>query len=126
MQSPPDYKFSESHEWHKLDGDVVTLGLSKHAVDELTDVTYVEMKPVGTSIEPGDVVGEVESVKATSEIYSSVGGEIVEVNDGVVDDPSVVNNDPYGDGWLIRIKVGDTSPLEKLTDARAYDEQNSA
>lgn len=125
MQSPSDYKFSESHEWHKLDGDVVTLGLSKHAVDELTDVTYVEMKPVGTTLEPGDVVGEVESVKATSEIYSSVGGEIVEVNEAVADDPSVVNNDPYGDGWLIRIKASDTAPLEKLTDAKAYDEQHA-
>lgn len=124
MQTPSDYKFSESHEWHKVDGDVITLGLSEHAVSELTDVTYVEMKPVGTSFEPGEVVGEVESVKATSEIYSAVGGEIIEVNEAVASDPSILNSDPYEKGWLVRIKASDTAPLDDLMDAATYDEKH--
>ncbi|MEC9372599.1 MAG: glycine cleavage system protein GcvH [Planctomycetota bacterium] len=124
MPSPAGYRFSESHEWHNLEGDTVTLGLSKHAVNELTDVTYVEMKPVGFSFEPGDVIGEVESVKATSEIYSSVGGEIIEVNEKAHSDPSVINSDPHGDGWLVKIKVADPAPLESLMDAKTYDSKH--
>lgn len=126
MPSPSDRRYSESHEWHKLEGDTLTLGLTKFAVDELTDVTYVEMKPVGTSVSAGDGVGEVESVKATSDVYTGVGGEIVEVNESLGDDPSAVNSDPYGAGWLVKIKVSDPSAFESLMDSGEYDKKHSA
>ncbi len=124
MPSPADRRYSESHEWHKVEGDIVTLGISKFAVDELTDVTYVEVKPVGTKLQPGDTIGEIESVKATSEIYSAVGGEIVETNAALSDDPAILNRDPYAAGWLCKIKVTDPSPLDGLLSQSDYDEKN--
>ncbi len=125
MSSPSDCRFSESHEWFRVDGDVVTIGLSKFAADELTDITYVEVQPVGTVIEPGGSVGEVESVKTTSDIYSVVGGEITAINDKVVDDPSLVNNDSFGEGWLVRLKTSDPSPLEGLMNQATYVEKHA-
>jgi len=124
MTPPDDRRYSETHEWHKLEGDTLTLGLTKFAVDELTDITYVEMKPVGTTFEPGAVVGEVESVKTTSDVYCAVGGEIVEVNAKLEEDPSLLNSDPYGQGWLIRVKVADAAPYESLMTAAEYAERH--
>jgi len=121
MASPADCRFSDSHEWFRLDGDVVTMGITQYAADELTDVTYVEMQPAGSTIDPGGSVGEVESVKTTSDVYSAVGGEIVEVNGASSDDPSLLNRDPFGDGWLVRIRTGDASPLDGLLSAADYD-----
>lgn len=126
MSLPTDRRYAESHEWHKLEGDTLTLGITRFAVDQLTDVTYVQMKPVGTKFNAGDVIGEVESVKTTSDIYSSVPGEIVEVNTALSDDPSLVNSDPYGEGWLVKIKVADASGYEKLMDAKAYEAAHPA
>jgi glycine cleavage system H protein len=123
--APADRVYSESHEWHKLEGDTLTLGLTQFAVDQLTDVTYAELKPVGTKVAPGGSVGEVESVKTTSDVYSAAGGEIVEVNKAVVDDPSILNSDPYGRGWLVKIRVSDKSGLSKCIDAAAYSKQYS-
>lgn len=120
---PHDRKFAESHEWHLLADDVVTIGITQFAVNELTDVTFVEMQEVGTTIEAGGAVGEVESVKATSEIFSVVGGEIIEVNTALEDDPALVNNDPFGAGWLCKIKVSDAAPLDDLLDAPTYEEK---
>lgn len=125
MTPPSDRRYSESHEWHKLDGDTLTLGVTKFAVDELTDITYVEMKPAGTKIEPGGSVGEIESVKATADVYSALGGEITEVNPRLADDPSVLNTDPFEAGWLVKIKASDTAPLEKLMDAETYTSKHS-
>lgn len=125
MASPTDRRYAESHEWHLVDGDTVTLGITKFAVDELTDITYVEMQGPGTVVEAGGTVGEIESVKATSEVYSAVGGEIIEVNSALEDDPGLVNRDPFGEGWLIRLKVADTAPLDSLVDAAAYDQAHS-
>jgi glycine cleavage system H protein len=122
--TPEGLKCTESHEWHKLEGDVVTVGVTQFAVNELTDVTYAEMKDVGDEVEPGGAIGEIESVKATSDVYSAVGGEIVEVNDKVADDASILNSDPYGEGWLVKIKAADTAPLDDLMDAEEYDEKN--
>lgn len=121
MSSPSDRKYTDSHEWAKAEGSIVTLGVTQHAVDALTDVTYVEMKPAGTKVQAGGVIGEIESVKATSDIYSPVAGEIVEVNKALSDDPSTVNSDPYGKGWLVKIKATDTAPLNALKDGAAYD-----
>ena len=120
MSNPAAYRFSESHEWAHAEGDVVTIGLTQHAVDELTDVTFVEMNRVGAKATQGGSVGEVESVKATSDVYSPVDGEIIEVNQSLADDPSVLNSDPYGAGWLLRIRTSDTSPLNSLMDAETY------
>jgi glycine cleavage system H protein len=123
MSTPTDRRFSETHEWFKLEGDTLTIGLSQFAVNELTDITYVEMKPVGTELEAGDAVGEVESVKTTSDVYSVCAGEIIALNDALEDDPSVMNSDPYGEGWLVKIKTTDASPLDGLLATAAYDEQ---
>lgn len=122
MANPTDRKYAESHEWHLVEGDTVTIGITEHAVDQLTDITFVEMKPAGTTIGAGDAVGEVESVKTTSDIYSGVAGEIVEVNGALNDSPELINSDPYGKGWLVKIKVSDDSGLDKLMDASAYDQ----
>lgn len=121
MSTPTNRVYSESHEWLLVDGDVLTIGLTSFAVDQLTDVTFVEMQPEGTVIDPGDSVGEVESVKTTSDIYSPVGGEIIEVNDALTENPEMVNNDPYGDGWLVKIKIEDQGTLGNAMDAAAYD-----
>ena len=122
MANPTDRKYAESHEWHLVEGDTVTIGITEHAVDQLTDITFVEMKPAGTTIGAGDAVGEVESVKTTSDIYSGVAGEIVEVNGALNDSPELINSDPYGKGWLVKVKVSDASGLDKLMDASAYDQ----
>lgn len=124
MASPADCRFSESHEWFRVAGDTVTIGISKYAADELTDITYVGMKSPGTSIAPGGTVGEVESVKTTSDIYSVVGGEVIEVNDAVTSDPSLVNSDPFGKGWLVKLRCSDTSPIDSLMDATTYDQKH--
>ncbi len=121
MSTPTDRVYSESHEWYMVDGDTMTIGLTTYAVDQLTDVTFVEMQGVGTEIGAGDSVGEVESVKTTSDIYSAAAGEIIEVNDALSDNPEMVNNDPYGDGWLVKIKISDRGTLDDCMDAAAYD-----
>jgi glycine cleavage system H protein len=99
------------------------VGLTQYAVNELTDVTFVEVRPVGTSLAAGDSVGEVESVKTTSDVYSAVSGEIVEINQVAIDDPAVLNRDASGDGWLVKIKSSDTAPLSQLLEATAYNER---
>lgn len=123
MTSPSDRLYSDSHEWHKVEGDTVTLGLTTFAVNQLTDVTFVEMKPAGTAIEPGDSLGEVESVKATSDVYCACPGEIIEVNAAVAEDPSLLNTDPFGEGWLVKIRISDKGPLEALMPSTSYDEK---
>ncbi|MHC4833717.1 MAG: glycine cleavage system protein GcvH [Planctomycetota bacterium] len=125
MSSPADLRYSESHEWFRLDGDLVTMGITQFAADQLTDVTYAEMRPVGTAVEAGGGIGEVESVKTTSDIYSAVAGEIVEVNEAISGDPSLINSDPYGAGWMVRIRASDLSPIDALMDAAAYDQSLS-
>lgn len=124
MASPSDRVYSESHEWHKLDGDVLTLGLTQFAVNQLTDVTYVEIKKPGFSFKPGDIIGEVESVKTTSDVYCAAGGQIVEVNAALSDDPGLLNNDPYGKGWLAKIKVTDKGGLSRCVNAAEYDQKH--
>src|SRR5690606_26089944 len=115
--------YSDSHEWYKVEGDVVTLGLTTFAVNQLTDVTYAEMKPEGTTVGAGDSVGEVESVKATSDVYSACPGEIIEVNAAVSQDPSVLNTDAFDKGWLVKIRVSDKGPLDSLMPSTEYDQK---
>jgi len=123
IPTPNDRVYSDSHEWHKVEGDTLTLGLTSFAVDQLTDVTYVEMKPKGTKLKSGDSVGEVESVKTTSDVYCAAGGQIIEVNSLAIEDPSLLNSDPYGKGWLVKVKVTDKSGLSKCMDKAKYDAQ---
>ena len=122
MDVPTDRKYSETHEWFLVDGDVVTVGITKYAADELTDITYVELPEVGTVVKAGAAFGEVESVKATSELLSAVSGTIIEINAELADHPERVNDDPFGAGWMARIKVDSLAPLESLMDAAAYEQ----
>ncbi|MBL9002455.1 MAG: glycine cleavage system protein GcvH [Phycisphaerae bacterium] len=124
MPAPADRVYSESHEWHKVEGDTLTLGLTQFAVDQLTDVTYVEMKKPGHVFKAGDIVGEVESVKTTSDIYCAAAGEVIETNPALADDPGLLNRDPYGKGWLIRVRIGDKTGLSSCMDATAYNAQH--
>ena len=120
MNVPNDRRYSETHEWHMIDGDIVTVGITQHAADELTDITYVELAQPGTEIRAGDSFGEMESVKATSELFSAVSGVITEVNTGLSDRPELVNDDPFGEAWLVRIKVAETAPVQSLMNADEY------
>ncbi|MEM9066651.1 MAG: glycine cleavage system protein GcvH [Planctomycetota bacterium] len=126
MPYPDDRQYADTHEWHKRDGDTLTLGLTQHAVDSLTDITYVEMKGIGESLDPGDSVGEVESVKTTSDVYCACAGEIVEVNERLADDPGLLNSDPHGEGWLIKVKITDDSGLSGLVDAGTYESEHAS
>jgi len=121
MSSPTECRFSDSHEWFRINGDVVTIGISQFAANELTDITYVELQPVGTTINSGDSTGEVESVKTTSDVVSAYTGEIIEVNGTVFDDPSLLNSDPFGSGWLVKMRVEDPPDSSALMDQATYD-----
>ena len=121
MTNPSELRFSDSHEWFKIDGDTITVGITQFAANELTDITYVEMQPVGTTIAKNESAGEVESVKTTSDVMSSFDGEIVEINESVVDNPSLLNSDPFGNGWLTKIRVEDSSDCGCLMDQSTYD-----
>jgi len=120
---PSKARFLDSHEWHLLENDTVTLGISQFAVDELTDVTFVELPEVGEEVSAGESIGEVESVKATSDLYTGVSGTVKEINNKVVDDPSILNEDPYGEGWLVKIEVANPDELDELMDAETYAEK---
>ncbi len=125
MSTPADLRYAASHEWVRLDGDIATVGISDHAQEELTDVVFVELPAVGRAVDAGDPTAVVESVKAASDIYAPIGGEVVEVNPEVENDPSLVNTDPYGKGWIFKLKVKDVEHVSKLMDAAAYEAQIS-
>jgi glycine cleavage system H protein len=120
MNIPENLRYNPSHEWVRLDGDIATVGITDHAQDELTDVVFVELPAMGRAVDAGDPTAVVESVKAASDIYAPVGGEVVEVNPAVEKDPSLVNTDPYGDGWIFKIRVKDVAAVESMMDAAAY------
>lgn len=126
MNIPDDLKYATSHEWARVEGDdVVTVGITDHAQEELTDLVYVELPEIGREVSAGEDTAVVESVKSANDIYSPVSGEIVEVNEAVSEDPALVNNDPYDKGWLFRVKLKDTSELDALLTPEAYGEQIS-
>ena len=120
-KTPAELKYAESDEWFAVDGDVVTIGITDFAQDQLNDIVYVEFKDAGDKLDAGDSFGEVESVKAASEMYSAVAGEIVDVNSALEDSPETVNADPFGAGWMVKVKVADLAALDGLMDAVAYD-----
>jgi len=118
---PETVKFAETHEWAKADKGVVTVGISEFAVHELRDITYVELPQVGESVTMGDPFGEVESVKTVAELVAPCDGEVVGVNEAVVDNPAILGKDPYGDGWLIKIKAADLDQLDELMTHDEYE-----
>ena len=118
---PKDLKYDREHEWVRAEGDVAVIGISDFAQDQLGEVVYVDLPTAGDTIAAGDSFGEVESVKSVSELFTPVSGEIVEVNDALDDAPETVNEDPYGDGWLIKVKLSDPSEVDGLMDADGYE-----
>ena len=123
MNNPTDLRYAASHEWVRLDGDIATVGISDHAQEELTDVVFVELPALGRTVDAADPTAVVESVKAASDIYAPIGGEVVEVNSDVEADPSLVNTDPYGKGWIFKLKVKNAADVATLMDAAAYSAQ---
>src|SRR6478609_7322129 len=111
---PTTLKYTPTHEWVHLDGDVATLGISKFAVDQLTDLIMIDLPKLGATLTKGKPFGEVESVKAVSDLYAPIGGEVIEVNDAVAKDVQILAEDPYTKGWLVKIKVADASPVAAL------------
>jgi glycine cleavage system H protein len=120
MNIPADLRYCASHEWIRLEGDIATVGISNHAQAELTDVVFVELPTIGRKVDAGDPTAVVESVKAASDIYAPIGGEVIEANDAVEADPSLVNTDPYGKGWIFKLRVKDPADAARLMDASAY------
>lgn len=118
--TPNDRKYLVSHEWHKLDGDVVTIGITQIAADELTDITYVALPKVGDTLTANGRFGEIESVKATSDLYSGVSGTVTAINDDLVKDPGLVNRDPFAGGWMIKVKAANPADLNALLPVDEY------
>lgn len=117
---PAELKYSKSHEWIKIDGDIATVGITDHAQEELGDVVYVELPSVGRVLGEDDIFGTVESVKAVSELYSPVAGEVVEVNDDLTGNEATINTSPYENGWMIKVRLKDTGTVESLLTADDY------
>ena len=117
---PEEYGYTEEHEWVLVDGDEATIGITHHAQDQLGDVVFVELPKAGATLQATASFGTVESVKAVSDIYAPVGGEVIEVNESLIDAPEKLNDDPHGDGWLVKIKLIDKNELKSLMTADAY------
>jgi glycine cleavage system H protein len=120
MPVPKDRKYLETHEWHQLAGEVVTIGITQIAADELTDITYVKLPAIGTKVAANAAWGEIESVKATSDLYSGVSGTVTAINSELNANPGLVNSDPFGKGWMIKVKVADAGQFAKLLSADDY------
>ena len=125
MASPSDRRYSREHEWVLVEGDIGTIGITDFAQSELGDVVYVDLPAVGTAVRQFDKFGEIESVKAVSELYSPVSGEVTETNQAVIDSPEIVNQAPYEEGWLIRVRLSDPAELDNLMTAEQYDEMTA-
>ena len=121
VETPKELKYLDSHEWTRNEGDgTVTIGITDHAQESLGDVVYVELPEVGSTINAGEETGVVESVKAASDIFASVSGEVIAINEVLEDEPETINDSPYGDGWFFKVKMSDPSELEQLLDAEGY------
>ena len=122
MPQPDGLWYSKEHEWVKLDGEVATIGITEYAQHSLGDIVYVELPRIGSEIKQFDTAGVVESVKAVSDLFAPIGGEIVETNAALEDDPALVNRDPFGAGWLFKLRVGDMTERDNLLSPAKYDE----
>jgi glycine cleavage system H protein len=119
---PSEYLYSEEHEWVKVEDDLCTVGVTEFAQSELGEVVFVDLREAGESFEAGDEIGTIESVKAVAEVYTPVSGEITEVNGELEDSPELINDGPHGEGWLVKIRMSDSSQLESLMSAEKYEE----
>jgi len=122
MSNPEDNRYAKSHEYVHVEGNTGTIGITDYAQKELGDVVFVELPQIGTELEAGDELGSIESVKAVSELFVPVSGEVIEVNEALADNPALVNTDPWGDGWMVRIKLADVTEVDELMTAEEYDE----
>jgi glycine cleavage system H protein len=120
MPAPTDRRYLETHEWHKPEGNSVIIGITQFAADELTDITFVQLPKVGTKLTANKAFGEVESVKATSDLYSGISGEVIAVNDQLNTKPGLINEDPYEKGWMIKVKPSDAGDMGKLLSTEDY------
>ena len=126
MNVPENLKYSKDHEWLKIEGDTAYVGITDFAQSELGDIVFVEIDTEGETVEAGEVFGTIEAVKTVSDLFMPVSGEILELNSKIDDDPELVNTDPYGDGWLIKIKMSNPSEVDELMDAAAYSDMTNA
>ncbi|MBK6756236.1 MAG: glycine cleavage system protein GcvH [Moraxellaceae bacterium] len=124
--TPIELKYATSHEWVRLEGDIAIVGITDHAQEALGDLVFVELPDLGDTVNAGDEAGVVESVKAASDIYAPVSGEVIEINPALEDTPELINTDPYGEGWMYKIRVSDMAELDDLLSADEYDEQVAA
>jgi len=122
MSTPSELKYTKDHEWIKIEGDIVTVGITEFAQGELGDIVYVEVETVDETLEREEVFGTVEAVKTVSDLFLPVSGEIIEFNESLEDEPEKVNTDPYGDGWMVKIKMTEPDQIKDLLDAEAYKE----
>ena len=118
---PGDLRYTKDHEWVRVDGDEAVVGITQFAADQLGDIVFVELPAAGTTLEAHGTFGVVESVKAVSDLFAPVGGEVTGANDALAGSPELVNTDPYGDGWMIRVKLADPTEIDGLLDSSAYD-----
>jgi len=120
MNFPENLKYTSEHEWVRLDGEFAYIGITDYAQDQLGDIVFVDIPSVGETLVSGDVFGTIEVVKTISDLFLPVSGEILEINDALEDNPELVNSDPYGEGWIVKVKPSDLSELDTLLDATAY------
>ena len=122
MNIPGNLKYTDNDEWVRVDGDTATIGITDYAQDQLSDVVYVEiLVDTGDEVDKGDTIVSVESVKAAADVYLPVGGEVIEINEDLADNPQLINEDPFGEAWMIKVKISSVSEVEELLDAEAYE-----
>ncbi len=126
MNIPENLKYTKNHEWLKLDGDIAIVGITSYAQGELGDIVYVEIETQGETVDKGETFGTIEAVKTVSDLYMPVSGEILEVNPTIEDKPETINSDPFGEGWMIKIKISDKSEVDELMDSSAYEKMINA
>ncbi|MEO7296684.1 MAG: glycine cleavage system protein GcvH [Candidatus Limnocylindria bacterium] len=125
MSNPDDLRYSKEHEWVRVDGSRATIGITSYAADELGDVVFVELPEVGAALRQFGTFGVVESVKAVSDLYAPISGQVVEVNEALRDSPELLNADAFGEGWIARVELSDTTELDGLMDAAAYTDETA-
>ncbi len=121
MTFPSELKYTKEHEWVRVEGDTATVGITDHAQGELGDIVYVEVETVGETVEANEVFGTIEAVKTTSDLFMPIMGEVLEVNKRLTDEPELVNSDPYGEGWIMKMKISNLADVDKLLDSVAYE-----
>ncbi len=126
MSVPADLRYTKDHEWVRIEGDEVIVGITAYAADQLGDIVFVDLPAAGLALKAGATFGVVESVKAVSDLFSPIDGEVVAINDGLTGSPESVNSDPYGDGWMLRLRPADPTQLDELLDPGAYDALTAA